>query len=462
MNISNQRKINLKMKPINIYIDHWEDYESIGDRAMLLNAMRRLQEQLGSCQFVGPSSPNKAGEFEYPDYKLIPAPHLEITKHAGRLRRLFSKFIRLFPSNLKPKITSKYFLDAAIVIVSAKHFFYKIGFRFVFNDSFRSFLEEIERCDVFFTVGDCSLSDYWLEGVVLKSWLVKFVRPYVSVSVMSSQGIGPLETPWARKRLVNALQTLDILSFRDFSYSKELVETEGLQGVPYKIVGDEAFSFPVADQKEITSVLRKTGISEDEPFIVVNFRHTDFTQNTTPILNKIADFLDKVIETTNKKILFICMSKGENYGRDFAAGKLIKSLVKRTEDYLLLEPIDDISLDKGLIGAADYSIGLSYHLHVFSLSQGHPTLILYTGEYYRTKSEGLISFYKPPCRALNFSEISIEQALAYVLEIEKNYDKACNDVGVVNQEILKKNDWTIQKLEDILSEKNLIGLGEKN
>ena len=276
--------------PTKIYIDHWEDYDSIGDQAMLLNALRRLETYLGPCQFIGPLSAGREGEFEYPYYKSLPPPYLEIKKTAGRLKRYYSKILRFFPGSLIPIIKSKTFLNIAIAILSIKHFFYKMGFHFVFNESFRVFLQEIKSCDVFFTVGDCSLSDYWLDGVILKSWLIKFVRPYIAVSVLSSQGIGPLETPWARKRLVDALQTLDILSFRDFSYSQALVQSEGLTEVPYQIVGDEAFSFPVASETEVSGALRKTGISKEEPFIIVNFRKTDFTQETTALLEKTAKF----------------------------------------------------------------------------------------------------------------------------------------------------------------------------
>ena len=54
-------------KRITIYIDHWEDYESIGDRAMLLNAMRRIENYLGPCTFVSPYTATKAGAFLLPN-----------------------------------------------------------------------------------------------------------------------------------------------------------------------------------------------------------------------------------------------------------------------------------------------------------------------------------------------------------------------------------------------------------
>jgi 3-dehydroquinate synthase class II len=83
-------------------------------------------------------------------------------------------------------------------------------------------------------------------------------------------------------------------------------------------------------------------------------------------------------------------------------------------------------------------------------------LILYSGEYYKTKSEGLTAFYTLPIRAVNFKEESIEQTLSYINEIEENYAIACKQVNLVNQKILANNDWTIAKLKNILIEKGVL------
>ena len=448
------------LKLVRIYIDHWEDYESVGDRAMLLNALRRLELYLGPCQFVGPLSPENSGRFEYPGFTPVVPPHLELLRSARWMRAWYKKLTRFLPTRLTPKISSTAYLDAASSIFTFKLFIYSLGLRSVFRKPVQDSLEKIKTCDVFFTVGDCSLSDYWLDGVVLKSWLLKLVKRVVSVSVLSSQGIGPLTIPWARKRLVDSLSSLDLLSFRDFSNSKALVEAEGLRGVPTKIVADEAFSFPVANSGEVWKALRRVGISEREPFIIVNFRKTDFTQSTTHLLDKISGLLDDVIKATHKQIVFIPMSSGENYGCDYEAGMDLKRMMKQWDRFHVLEPLDNIELVKGIIGAAVYSIGISYHLHVFSLSQGHPTLVLYTGDYYKTKSDGLISFYDIPNRAVNIAEESVEQALKYVLDIDNGYTEACVRVREVNQSILENNDWTILSLRNLLRQKGIIQNGQ--
>lgn len=443
----------LKDSPIRIYIDHWEDYESIGDQAMLLNAMRRLEDHLGPCTLVTPHSPKKPGSFLLPNMVPVSPPTNELTSTASQLRALYSKAARLFPSIFPAAgIKSTKSLDWAQKIFTLKLFFYSFGLHFVFKESFRSFLKDIKQCDVFFTVGDCSLNDYWLEGVILKSWLINTVRPFIPICVLSSQGIGPLTAPSLRRRLVDALKKLDILSFRDFSYSKALVEFEGLSGVPYEIVCDEAFTYPSCDQKTSWDFLKAVGIEEDQPFIAVNFRNTDFTQSTTYLLEKIADLLDQVIITTQKSIVFVCMSQGGDYGQDHAAGLSLKSTMKQADKFYVLEPMDDIGLVKGIIGQAAYTIGISYHLHVFSLSQGHPTIALYTGEYYKTKLDGLVAFYGEPSCSVDFSAIDVEEVLRYIVALEAQYTGACAHVREVNDQILAVNDWTIHKVKEKLIE----------
>jgi polysaccharide pyruvyl transferase WcaK-like protein len=443
-------------KTLRIYIDHWEDYESVGDQAMLLNAMRRLELHLGACQFVFPISPRKKDRFQYPNLISVTPPYQEVTNLTSWLKYPYRKLSDLILENWSPKVEPSIFLELAIFLTNVKFQLYLHGLHFVFNKPFRSFLEELSKCDVFFTVGDCSLNDHWLDGVRLKSWLITLASQIVPVSVLSSQGIGPLTLPWARKRLVVALNHLDILSLRDFSYSNVLVESEGLRNVPHRIVADEAFSYPVSSQSEVWEMLHSTGISESEPYIAVNFRHTDFTQNTTYLLDKISDFLDRVTTTTNKKIVFVPMSSGNDYGRDYEAGLSLKSKMVNNDRFILLEPIKSIELVKGIIGTAAYSIGISYHLHVFSLSQGHPTLIIYTGSYYKTKSDGLISFYGQPYRAIDFSEVSTELTMEQVLDIENNYVDECENVRKVNADIIKSNDWTILMLKSILEKKGIL------
>jgi hypothetical protein len=150
---------NLDIKPVRIYVDHWEDYESIGDRAMLVNALRRLELVLRPCQFVGPLSPEKAGQFSYPGLSTVAPPYQELLATARQLSYLYGRIRKRLPARLAPpELKMTIFLDLAAAVIGVKLFFHAIGLHSVFTPPFRAFLEEIKSCDVFFTVGDCSLS----------------------------------------------------------------------------------------------------------------------------------------------------------------------------------------------------------------------------------------------------------------------------------------------------------------
>ena len=447
----------MQNRPIRIYIDHWEDYESIGDKAMLLNAMRRLEIELGPCTFVTPYTPTKPGAFLLPNMVPVTPPQAELLTTARRLRAISSKITNHLP--LIPKDTtgkSRSDFELAERIIGVRMLLYSVGLKFVFRKAFRDFLELIKKCDVFFTVGDCSLNDYWLDGVEIKSWLIDTVRKFIPICAMSSQGIGPLSTPWARQRLSSALNKLDVLSFRDTHYSKDLVESEGLSGVQHRIVCDEAFTFPVSDPETAWRILENAGVPRVEPFIGVNFRNTDFTQNTAFLQEKTAKLLDDTIVATKKNIVFICMSKGCDYGCDHEAGLALRNLMDHKEQFFVLDPIGEIEDVKAIIGKAEYTMGISYHLHVFSLSQGHPTIALYTGKYYQTKLDGLLGFYGKPSITLNIAETPNSEIINNIRILESRYSEAVAHIEKVNSKILKDNDWTIKLVKQLLTEKGIL------
>jgi polysaccharide pyruvyl transferase WcaK-like protein len=95
-------------------------------------------------------------------------------------------------------------------------------------------------------------------------------------------------------------------------------------------------------------------------------------------------------------------------------------------------------------------MGISYHLHVFSLSQGHPTIALYTGDYYKTKLDGLIAFYGEPSRSINLAETGVDRIVEYVTDLENQYSDACAHVAEVNKQIAEENDWTITMVREKL------------
>lgn len=444
-------------KQLRIFVDPGEAYGNIGDEMMLLNALRRLEHYLGPCEFIMPAQDGKPLPDLPENVRLIPHPYLAfqfwsrpgwLVVNIGRnipvLRRWFKS-----PNASLPWRWSAGILNILLLLYRSHLLPYPSKVLKTFADAMRS-------CDAFYGVGAAGLNDYNLPGVIYKCWLYKMVRSWVKVSAVSAQGIGPLETPWAGKWLKQAFESLDLLSFRDCSFSYNFVSRLNPKHVRYNVVADESFSFPSTDRNEAIAFLRGSGLEPTASFIAFHFRTKDYTQNTTHLIPTIASILDAVCKVVPHLIVFFPMSYHTHSTFDEVGGLAIQAAMKNPKRMIIAPLCKNPALLKGAIGLARYSMGVSYHVHVASLQQGHPALILYSGEYYRYKSEGLVGFYGPPNAALDVQRTSLEDIINAVKDIERNYENACIAIRKTNKDISKKNDWTIREMARMLRGNSLL------
>jgi polysaccharide pyruvyl transferase WcaK-like protein len=248
---------------------------------------------------------------------------------------------------------------------------------------------------------------------------------------------------------MEAFSRLTLLSFRDHSLSKSIVKAYGLSGVPNEVVFDEAFTLATGPEAEAKEYLSTCGLPENASFLAIHFRSTDYTQETTSFLPRISDLLDKIIDAHGHYLVFFPMSYHTHSRMDEEFGQRIRAGMGRPDRVLVARLSTDVTIVKGAVGRARYSLGLSYHLHIFSLSFGHPAVILYTGEYYKCKSEGLVGFYGLPNAAIDLAEAPDSEILRHLAGLEDDYAGACQAVARVNEELLKRNDWTLRELARI-------------
>lgn len=411
--------------PLRIYVDHGEAYGNLGDEAMLLNALRRLDLHLGPCRFVLPAEPGRPLPKGLPPVETVPSPRLAFQRVARVLG---------LPAKLAGwKADGPGLWRKAAMLVGA-----------------RKFNAAIRGCDAFFGVGAADFSDYWLEGVVYKCWLYRTARKFVKVSAVSAQGIGPLERPWARKLAGESFSHLDLLSFRDASESRRIVESLGPRGVRNAVVGDEAFSLPASGENQAAQYLEAAGAPAGRPFVAVHFRSTDYTRSTLELIPRLAGLLDRVAGVVPYSFVFVPMSYDAHSGQDQQYGQQIKARMIDGSRLHIASVARDVRVVKGAVRQARYTLGLSYHMHVFSLSQAHPAVILYTGGYYRAKSDGLLGFYGPPSAALDLNRATDEEVLQTVRRIEETYEASCAEIARVNEDLAARNDWTIVEMAKLL------------
>lgn len=436
-------------KLVRIYLDHGEAYGNLGDEAMLITAIDRLNEYLGDCTFVIPIQDGRPLPDLNANIKLVKPPRW-IFRVAGRLVRAFFHLVTYIPYVNRFVPSEKEEFGALVWRSVDRILNLLMPILLVLPNKVSRTISVLKTCDVFYGVGAASLNDYNLRDIVYRAWLYNAVKPWVKVSVVSSQGLGPFTIEWSRTKMKEAFENVDILSFRDCHYSKSIVEELQPCNVKYSIVGDEAFSLAVNDEEKSAKLLRESGLEDERTFIAFHFRTTDYTKDTNFLIPKVAALLDELCEVVPHYLVFFPMSYHTHSRCDQQCGKAIKESMLQPDRLLLTPLCKDPRTVKGAIGEAAYSLGLSYHVHVFALSQGKPAIILYTGEYYRYKSEGLIDFYGEPCKALDLEQISVEEFLRTIRELENDYDSALKNIAAVNEHIRDINDWHLREMVSML------------
>jgi polysaccharide pyruvyl transferase WcaK-like protein len=442
-----------------VYVDHHSlGYGNLGDEAMLLSALHRLDVYLAPCEFVLPVHGDGVLPERLPPVEITPSPYRVLDRWTSWAFRLLTWPRRLpglagwWPRPDKERL--RQWVAAALAGLVA------LGRRLGLPAPDRALqhaLTALATCDVLYGVGDNSFNDFSRKGVVDKTWFFRLARPFVPVSVLSAHGLGPLETPWARAALARLLPSLDLLSFRDHQYSLELVRAARPARVRYAETGDEALTMPPAADRRVEALLEAAGLRGAQ-FVAVHFRTTNCVGDTRHLLPRLAGLLDQLAETTPHQFVFFPMSYHSFWGLDGVYGEEIRAVMTRPQRLHVAPVCRDPAVVKGAVARGRYSVGLSYHLAVFSLSQGHPALILYTGEYYRNKSEGLVGFYGPPSRALNLESASNEEVVRAVQGIEADYSAACDRIRRTNATLIRQNDWMLCELARLLGRPESTGL----
>jgi polysaccharide pyruvyl transferase WcaK-like protein len=148
------------------------------------------------------------------------------------------------------------------------------------------------------------------------------------------------------------------------------------------------------------------------------------------------------------------MSYGKHSGNDVRCGEEIAEYMLHRERFHIAPLTKDIAIIKAAIGMARFTLGLSYHVHVFGLSQGKPAIILYTGQYYQYKSDGLVGFYGDPIIALDLAKATDREIFVAIEQIDCNYESALKAVEKGNRYIRKNNDWMLKRLASRLGRAN--------
>jgi polysaccharide pyruvyl transferase WcaK-like protein len=211
--------------------------------------------------------------------------------------------------------------------------------------------------------------------------------------------------------------------------------------------GDEAFSLPPAAGEAGTEVLERAGVRRGERYIAVHFREADFTPEHRDLTRDIVRVLEDIAARVPDPLVFFPMSISPRYGLDGEYGERIRRQMSAPARLRIAEGANHPAVVKAALAHARLTLGSSYHMHVFGLSQDVPAVIAYSGAYYAAKSEGLATLYPPSTRSLDMKVVDPGEVVAAV-------ETALADPGIVkplraaNARLSSVNDSLLRALAD--------------
>jgi len=263
------------------------------------------------------------------------------------------------------------------------------------NAQFRSVVEHVEQSDFVFDMGHGGLNDvfdpfmlcfiYYLAG--------RFGKPLF----ISGQSVGPLWRPRSIKMVRDTLACAHTVGLRDKEVSRQVlaeqveVDTNHVRLVE---VGDDTLDLDPQEPMWEAFAPRLADILRSGEFFAVQWRSSDYTQamTATKQLVPLVEAIERLHSATRLPAVFLPFSWEEGSSDIVAAARMHDCVQGRVPFYVVWNYLGAAEL-KWLLGQARFGMGLSYHFHVFLLTQGVPPIGLYTNAYYDIKLRGAYAAY---------------------------------------------------------------------
>lgn len=230
----------------------------------------------------------------------------------------------------------------------------------------------VDDYDALYIAGAGALNSLYFAHVVMLWHLVRRFKKMRKYIEFRPQSVGPF---FGKTKLLTERLVLDIVKLSDKFLVREKLSYEYLKSKKLNpiLVKDDAWGIEAEetdlDFGKCVGISVRPWIEEEE----------------------IKNYFVKLVEILKEKgynVLFIPIAYGGN--KRCIDNGFLKGLV---EGYFLEDYIDIKSATpeviKGVIRKCEYTIGMSYHFNVFSLSLGKKAVAIYSDEYYKIKNLGL-------------------------------------------------------------------------
>ena len=295
------------------------------------------------------------------------------------------------------------------------------------NAQFRSVVEHVKQADFVFDMGHGALNDVFDPFMICFLYYLagRFGKPLF----VSGQSIGPLWRPRSIKMVRDTLAHAHTVGLRDKDVSYQvLVEQVGVDANRVRLVeiGDDTLDLVAKEPAWEAFPPCLADILQSGEFFAVQWRSSDYTQavTSTAQIVPLAEAIQCLHEATRLPAVFMAFSWELGSSDVLAATRLYNYLQGRVPFYVVWNYQEATEL-KWLLGRARFGIGLSYHFHVFLLTQGVPPIGLSTNAYYDIKLRGAYTAYGHKLAPLSYPQgLCNTQAFQVAIETVTGWTEA--------------------------------------
>jgi len=362
------------------------------------------------------------GDFNYGDQGMALAsvdrlrcylPDLSITATAG-----YPKTSVLFPIAKKivpwpqPKPLRLTWIQRALkhlrllqTINLSQHFEKSFQETYAQDELFRATIMDLEKAAFVFDMGHGGINDIFGRILPYFYWLSHRLNKPLFIS---GKSIGPITDTSLIDAYRMSMKHAHTVILRDAELSKQiLMNTIKIKdSVRLVEAGDDTFDLASVepDWSKLPTDLKKTIVSQN--FFAIQWRPTDYTKTFSfEVYELLVSQITKLNSHFGLQPVFVPMSWESR--ADIAAAVMLDTMLPEETRFLIIPTNIGARATKWILGQAQFGLGLSYHFHIWLLSQGHPSIGIYTNPYYQVKITGAfraLGYNMPPINLVDLSQ----------------------------------------------------------
>lgn len=367
---------------IQIFMTGEDGSRNMGDIGQALACAVRLRHYFPDAQLVA-TGLDLGGAALRHDAQIVPWPLQP------------SDFRPSFTRQLGQKVTRKLRKGEDLFDPAARDFNRIFNRQYRADGQFRSAVEKIERADFVFDMGHGGLNDVFDPFVLCFVYYLagRLGRPLF----ISGQSIGPLWRARSIKMVHDTLPHAHTVGLRDREVSyRILVDQVGVDADQIRLreIGDDTLDLSPQEPDWEEMPHHLADIVRSGEFFAVQWRSSDYTQSliNTDRLVPLIRSIEHIHQATGLPCVFVPLSWESRSSDVLTAVRIAEHLNGKTRFHVVWNYMEASEI-KWLLGRARFGLGVSYHFHIFLLSQGVPSIGIYPNSYYRIKLDGAFAAF---------------------------------------------------------------------